>query len=107
MTWKANKRYGLYSSELMWICKECGYQVMHLSEYCPHCGIKTGIKDTKDRALVEAAVLIKENCIEKTNNELDCPGCIFFESNLKSITSCKLAAFESNDQIQFPEDWEV
>lgn len=77
MTWKANKRYGLYASELMWICTDCGCQVMKLSEYCPHCGIKTGIKDSKDRALIQAAALIKENCIEKTNSGLDCPGCIF------------------------------
>ena len=106
MTWKANKKFGSHGSELMWICTDCGFQTMNLSEYCPHCGIKTGYTDPKDKALLDAVVLIKENCIERTNNELDCQGCIFFDSSLTNPTTCKLAG-EINGRPQTPEDWRV
>lgn len=100
MTWKANRRYGLYGSEKMWICTDCGFQVMNLSEYCPHCGVKTGYQDPRDRALIEAAKLIKENCIERHPD--GCMSCPFF---LVESSECAVAP-EGHDSTE-PHVWEV
>lgn len=106
MTWKANKKFGSHGSELMWICTDCGFQVMMLSEYCPHCGIKTGYQDPKDRALIEAAILIKENCIERTNGDLDYPDCCMTCPFFRPESSDCAVAPEGHDCTE-PNIWEV
>lgn len=106
MTWKANLKYGSHGSEKMWICTDCGFQVMNLSEYCPHCGIKTGYEDPKDRSLIAAAQLIKENCIERTREDIPFPdGCMTCPFFCPKSMECAVAP-EGHDSTE-PHTWEV
>ena len=106
MTWKANRRYGLYGSEKMWICTDCGFQTNDISEYCPHCGIKTGYEYPKDKALLAAAQLIKENCIERHREDIPFPdGCMSCPFFLIKSMECAVAP-EGHDSTE-PHTWEV
>ena len=47
--WEANKRFGMYPCDEMWICSECREQSMKRSDYCPKCGADMR-KEGKDMA---------------------------------------------------------
>ena len=102
MTWKANKKFGSHGSELMWICTDCGFQSMNLSEYCPHCGIKTGYQDPETKAMIAAAQLIKEYCANR-----DCEECIFYGQIYGGDKECKISIKNHFSGTVPPEDWEV
>lgn len=35
--WKANRAFGAYPTEQMWICSICGHQTMQRHRHCPNC----------------------------------------------------------------------